>query len=69
MNTFSLWHWTIVVLIMLALGYPLSVLCKLAGYPAAVGWVGGTIGLVVGGPFWLVWWLALTSWKPAPSKV
>jgi hypothetical protein len=51
MGSFSLWHWLIVIPLMLIGSYPLAVVCRRAGKPAAVGWVAGTIGLPVGGPF------------------
>jgi len=63
----SLWHLLIIIFLMLAWGYPLSILCRRAGHPAAAGWLAGTIGLFVAGPFWCIWWLAMTSWNtPSP---
>jgi hypothetical protein len=62
----SPWHLLIINFLMIAWGYPLSLLCKKAVQPAAAGWPGGTMGLLVAGPFWCIWWLALTSWN-APS--
>jgi len=64
-GSFSLLHWIIVLLLMLAWSYPLAAICKKAGKPAATGWILGTIGLLVGGPFWCIWWLALSSWNRA----
>ncbi len=49
-------------------GYPLSILCRRAGKPAAVGWVAGTIGLVVCGPMFCVWWLAYSKWQPTATQ-
>ena len=69
MEGMSLWHWLIIVFLMLAWGYPLSVLCRRAGKSPAAGWLAGTVGLFVAGPFWCIWWLALTAWNdPLPSK-
>jgi hypothetical protein len=62
METFSLWHWTIVLAVMLIWSFPLAQICKKAGKSQAVGWIAGTIGLFVLGPLWCVWWLALSSW-------
>src|SRR5260370_35321515 len=66
MGSFALLHWLIVILMMLVWAYPLSVICRRAGQPAAVGWIAGTIGLFVLGPLWCIGWLALASWK-APA--
>ena len=70
MDKFYLTHWIVVfsVLAMMAVtwGYPLSILCRRAGKPAAVGWVAGTIGLVVCGPMFCVWWLAYSKWELRP---
>ncbi|HZX84506.1 MAG TPA: hypothetical protein VFF19_13145 [Reyranella sp.] len=43
MEGMSLWHWLIVIFLMLAWGYPLSVLCRRAGKPPAAGWLAGTV--------------------------
>ncbi len=70
MGSFSAFHWLIAVALMLIWGYPLAAICRKAGKPAAAGWLFGTIGLLVGGPFWCMWWLALSSWQKgaAPSQ-
>ena len=47
MEGMSLWHWLIVIFLMLAWGYPLSVLCRRAGRSPAAGWLAGTVGLCV----------------------
>ena len=49
-------------------GYPLAALCRRAGKPAAVGWIAGSIGVFFCGPLWCVWWLALSTWNPPPTK-
>ena len=67
MEGMSLWHWLIVIFLMLAWGYPLSVLCRRAGKSPGMGWLAGTVGLFVAGPFWCIWWLALTSWSESSS--
>jgi len=72
MGEFNLWHW-IVVLGLLALlvpiwGYPLAALCRRAGKPAAVGWIAGSLGIFFCGPLGCVWWLALSTWNPPPTK-
>ena len=59
---FALWNSIIVVVVMIAWGYPLSVLSKRAGHSPAIGWLAGTIGLLVAGPFWFMWWLSLVRW-------
>jgi hypothetical protein len=67
-GSFSLWHWLIIIFLMLIWSYPLAVICRRAGKPAAIGWIAGTIGLPIGGLFWCIWWLALTSWEGRPEK-
>ena len=47
---------------MIAWGYPLSVLSKRAGHSPAIGWLAGTIGIVIAGLFWFMWWLSLVRW-------
>ncbi len=59
---FALWNSIIVAVVMIAWGYPLSVLSKRAGHSPAIGWLAGTIGIVVAGPFWFMWWLSLVRW-------
>jgi len=65
-------HWIVVISMLIVSaatwGYPLATLCRRAGKPTAVGWLAGTIGLLVAGPFWCIWWLALSRWKAAPSE-
>lgn len=69
MEGMSLWHWLIIIFLMLVWGYPLSILCRRAGKPPGMGWLAGTVGLFVAGPFWCIWWLALTSWsESSPTK-
>ncbi len=69
MEGMSLWRWLIIIFLMLVWGYPLSVLCTRAGKPPGMGWLAGTVGLLVAGPFWCIWWRALTSWSdPLPPK-
>jgi hypothetical protein len=67
MEGMSLWHWLIVIFLMLVWSNPLSVICRRAGKPAAIGWLAGTVGLLVAGPFSCIWWLALTSWNEFSS--
>lgn len=59
---FALRNSIIVVVVMIAWGYPLSVLSKRAGHSPAIGWLAGTIGIVIAGPFWFMWWLSLVRW-------
>ena len=50
-------------------GYPLAVLCRRTGKSAAVGWLAGSpIAVLLGGPLWCVWWLALSTWTARPSS-
>jgi hypothetical protein len=63
-DSVSIWHWLIVIFFMLVWGYPLAAICRRAGKPASIGWLASTIGLFFGGPFWCLWWLALTAWDP-----
>ena len=46
MEGMSLWHWLIIIFMMLAWGYPLSVLCRRAGKPPGMGWL--AVHLVAG---------------------
>ena len=59
----ALWNSIIVAVVMIAWAYPLSVVSKRAGYSPAIGWLAGTIGLAIAGPFWFMWWLSLVRWR------
>jgi hypothetical protein len=59
----ALWNSIIVAVVMIAWGYPLSVVSKRAGCSPAIGWLAGTIGLAIAGPFWFMWWLSLVRWR------
>jgi hypothetical protein len=59
---FALWNSIIIIAVMIAWGYPLSVLSRRAGHSAVIGWLAGTIGLPIVGPFWFMWWLSLVRW-------
>ena len=62
MDALNSFPWLLVIFFMLAWSYPLAVICRRVGRSPAVGWIAGTVGLVVLGPLWCVWWLALTRW-------
>jgi hypothetical protein len=72
MSEFHLAHWIVVIGVLgvfaLVWGYPLSVLCRRAGKPPAVGWVAGTVGIFFFGPLWCIWWLALSTWNAPQTK-
>jgi hypothetical protein len=72
MGEFHLVHWIVVLAVIvvsiLPWGYPLAVLCRRAGKPAAVGLLAGSVGLLFLGPIVCVWWLALSTWNPPETK-
>jgi hypothetical protein len=71
-DKFYLTHWIAVFSVLgfmaVTWGYPLSILCRRAGKPAAIGWLAGTLGVLVLGPMLCVWWLAYSTWKPSPAQ-
>src|SRR4030088_1568773 len=56
---FALRNSIIVVVVMIAWGYPLSVLSKRAGHSPAIGWLGGTNGIRYARPLWVLCWVSL----------
>lgn len=59
---------SVIAVVTIIWGYPLSRLCRRAGKPPAIGWIAGSIGLYFFGPVWCVWWLAFSKWNPPATK-
>jgi hypothetical protein len=65
-GTFSVWHWIVVLGVMLIWSYPLAMICKKAGKAHAVGRITGKIGLLVLGPLWCIAFFGSGS-HPVPA--
>jgi uncharacterized membrane protein YdjX (TVP38/TMEM64 family) len=68
MGGVSIWRWLIVILAVMAWGYPLSVLSDRLDYGPEPGWLVAVIGVLLGDLFCFIWWLGLEA-KSADAKV